>query len=121
MADTINECYKFEQQAILEYLTNNIFVDDSDRMTSFLFNLLANSILIRTYSYDLLDYSEEGYLDIVEYTRSLAGIIRSIIYFTSTEAAGLDYNTLNEDDSPYYTDEKGLIYKKVRSHEEQLN
>ena len=68
----------------------------------------------------MLDYSEEGYKDVVEYTRSLAGIIRSIIYFTSTEAAGLDYSTLNEDDSPYYLDENGLINKKVRSHEDQL-
>ena len=68
----------------------------------------------------MLDYSEEGYKDVVEYTRSLAGIIRSIIYFTSTEAAGLDYSTLNEDDSPYYMDENGLINKKVRSHEDQL-
>ena len=41
MANSINECYKFEQQAILEYLTNNIFVDDADFSTSFLFNLLA--------------------------------------------------------------------------------
>ena len=68
----------------------------------------------------MLDYSEEGYKDVVEYTRSLAGIIRSIIYFTSTEAAGLDYSTLNEDDSPYYLDENGLINKKVRSHKDQL-
>lgn len=68
----------------------------------------------------MLDYSEEGYKDVVEYTRSLAGIIRSVIYFTSTEAAGLDYSTLNEDDSPYYLDKNGLINKKVRSHEEQL-
>ena len=68
----------------------------------------------------MLDYSEEGYKDVVEYTRSLAGIIWSIIYFTSTEAAGLDYSTLNEDDSPYYLDENGLINKKVRSHEDQL-
>lgn len=120
MADSVNECYKFEQQAILEYLLNNIFVDDSDKRTSFLFNLLANSIIIRSYSYDLLDHSEEGYRNIVEYTRSAAGIIRSIIYFTSTEAAGLNYFTLNEDDSPYFVDENGLINKKVRSHEEQL-
>ena len=41
MANTVNECYKFEQQAILEYLLNNIFVDDADFSTSFLFNLLA--------------------------------------------------------------------------------
>ena len=109
MTNTINECYKFEQQAILQYLSNNIFVDDSDFRTSFLFNLLAQSIIIRSYSYDLLDYSEEGYRDVVEYTRSLGGIIRSIIYFTSTTAAGLNYFTLNEDDSPYYVDEKGNI------------
>ena len=68
----------------------------------------------------MLDYSEEGYKDRVEYTRSLAGIIRSVIYFTSTEAAGLNFLTLNEDDSPYYVDSHGLINKQVRSHEEQL-
>lgn len=65
----------------------------------------------------MLDYSEEGYRDAEEYTRSLAGIISNIIYFTSTTAQGLNYFELNEDDSPYYVDEKGNIRKEYRHNE----
>lgn len=114
MADTINECYKFEQQAVLDYYSNNIFVDEADFRTSFLFNLLAQSIIIRSYSYDLLDYSEEGYRDVVEYSRSLGGVISNIIYFTSTTAQGLNYFDLDDDESPYYINEKGGISKEYR-------
>lgn len=41
MASTLSNCYKFEQEAILDYYSNNIFVDGADFRTSYLFNLLA--------------------------------------------------------------------------------
>jgi hypothetical protein len=94
----------------LDEFGSNIFVDKQDLRTSFLFNLLAQSIIIRTYSYDLLDYSEEGEEDWIEYTYSLAGIISNMIYFSSTTTKGLNYFELNDDeDSPYYVDADGNI------------
>jgi hypothetical protein len=72
-------------------------VDNNDRFTSFLFNLLAKSIVVREYSYDLIDYSESG--DWVAYTRSLAGIINSFIYFDSSAET---LNPNQDPDSPYY-------------------
>ena len=88
-------------------------MDKQDLRTSFLFNLLAQSIVIRGYSYDLLWYSEEGYEDWIEYTYALAGIISNLIYFTSTTAKGLNYFELNDDEeSPYYVDADGNLRKK---------
>jgi hypothetical protein len=85
-AETLIECYQFEEDAILDTFGNNIFVDEKDFRTSFLFNLLASSIMIRSYAYDLLKYSEDGEEDWVEYTYSLAAILSYLIYFTSTTA-----------------------------------
>lgn len=87
-------------------------MDDNDKFTSFLFNLLSESIVLREYSYDLLDFSETG--DWVPYTRSLAGIIRSIIYFESSSSY-LDPNI--DPDSPYYTDKKGNLLLKEEVHQ----
>jgi len=73
-----------------------------------LFNILAESIAIREYSYDLIDYSEDE--DWVSYTQSLAGIISSMIYFDSSTAASFK---ANEDPfSPYYEDKNGKLHRK---------
>jgi len=83
-------------------------VDDNDKYTSFLFNLLAESIQIREYSYDLIDYSEVK--DYVSYTQSLAGIISSMIYFDSSTAASFRPN--DDIASPYFEDKYGNIHIK---------
>jgi hypothetical protein len=85
------------------------FIDDNDKYTSFLFNLLAESIQIREYSYDLIDYSEAG--NWVSYTQSLAGIISSMIYFESSTAAAFKPNS-DGALSPYYEDKYGNIHRK---------
>jgi hypothetical protein len=58
-AKTMYTCYNLERDIQAEFKLNDLtFIDDNDKYTSFLFNLLANSIDIRTYSYDLIDFSE---------------------------------------------------------------
>lgn len=104
---TMYECYNMERQIQEGFVVQEEgFVDDNDKYTSFLFNLLAESIQIREYSYDLIDYSEAE--DFVSYTRSLAGIISSMIYFESSTAASFKLDP----DSPYFKDKYGNLHKK---------
>jgi hypothetical protein len=76
--------------------------------------LLANSILIREYSYDLLDYGAQGTaVDSVEYSFSMAAIIYNLIYFTSTTTKSLWTGDFGEDASnPYIMDLDGNVIKK---------
>ena len=104
--NTMYECFNLHQQIQESFVVQtDSFVDDNDLYTSFLFNLLAESIQIREYSYDLIDYSAAG--DFVSYTQSFAGIIGSTIYFKSSTASSLDPN--DDDSSPYIQDKSGQI------------
>jgi hypothetical protein len=76
-------------------LDNQKFIDDEDRLTSFLFNMLSNSFNIRAQSFALITYSEKG--DWINYTKALATIIYDLIYFTSD--AGAKFET--DLQSPY--------------------
>lgn len=76
-------------------------------MTSFLFNLLEKSILIRGYSYDLIDYSYEE--DYKMYARSAGGILRSILYF---DYSGDFLDDDGDPDSPYVVDANGEVHRK---------
>jgi hypothetical protein len=113
-AKTIYECYNMERQIQAGFvIQEESFVDENDKYTSFLFNLLAESIAIREYSYDLIDFSEQN--EYVSYTQSFAGIISSMIYFDSSTAASL---LANEDPfSPYYEDKYGKLHKKEDVHQ----
>ena len=53
--------------------------------------MLGESIMIREYSYDLIDYGKDGPLeDFEKYTTSLAGIFSKLLYFESTAAYPLE-------------------------------
>ncbi len=107
-AETFYQCFVLLQQIQQQAVTQeNSFLDTNDKYTSFLFNLLSQSIVIREFSYDLLDYSAVN--DWVSYTRSAAGIVQAVLYFESS-AAILDPNI--DPDSPYYADPSGKIYLK---------
>ena len=58
-AQTFYQCFVFEKQvqetAVSQFAS---FLDINDMMTSALFNLFARSIDLRTYGYDLIEFSE---------------------------------------------------------------
>ena len=76
-------------------------------LSSALFNLLEKSIPIREYSYDLIDYHYME--DWVRYSRSLGGIIRSVIYF---DVSGDFLDSEGDPDSPYIVDANGEVHRK---------
>lgn len=91
-ADTFYYCFTFiseqHEYAVQQYAS---FVDDDDIYISFLFNMLGESIMIREYSYDLIDFGKDGPLeDFEKYTTSLAGIFSKLLYFESTAAMPLN-------------------------------
>ena len=112
-ADLFYNCF-FMLQQIQEIAVDNdnAFIDDNDRYTSFLFNLLAKSIEIRQYSYELLYYTREGQEDWAAYVESLAGVIKCIIYFESSASSPL---TLDQG-SPYVEDGQGRLFLKEDIH-----
>ena len=84
------------------------FVGVAAFLSSFLFNLLEKSIPLREYSYDLIDYNYME--DWVRYSRSLGGIIRSIIYF---DVGGDFLDSEGDPDSPYIVDANGEVHRKA--------
>jgi len=107
-AETFYQCFVLMQQIHQQAVANDAkFVDANDKFTSFLFNLLAKSIVVREYSFDLLDASAAG--DWAAYTKAMAGILESMIYFDSS-AAALD--PTSDPDSPYYLDASGNLMLK---------
>jgi len=89
-------------------LQNKSFLDDNDRYTSFLFNMLANSPLLYTESELLIKYNEEK--DWINYSKSLGKIIQALIYFESAETGAINPNA--DIMSPYFEDENGVLLKK---------
>lgn len=83
------------------------FIDFPSFLTSFLFNLLEKSIALRDFAYDLIDY--EYMEDWVRYSRSLAGIFRSVIYF---DYSGDFLDAEGDPDSPYIVDANGDVHRK---------
>jgi len=103
-------CYKFVKQVQSKAKTDNLkFVDDEDRFTSFLFNMLANSFDIRANSELLISYQASA--DWINYTKAIAQILEDLIYFTSDAGAYLDINN-DDDSSPYFEDNDGILYRK---------
>jgi DNA mismatch repair ATPase MutS len=91
---------------------NKSFLDDNDRFTSFLFNMLSNSYDIRKYSYQLIAFSRKPYRW-VEYSEAIGKIVYALVYFDSSMAGPLgDVNS--DDDSPYFTDKDGNLKLKHR-------
>lgn len=90
-------------------MQNKSFLDDNDRYTSFLFNMLANSPLLYTESELLIKYNDAK--DWVNYSKSLGKIIAALIYFESAETGKLNPNA--DLYSPYYEDENGVLMRKT--------
>lgn len=67
--------------------------------------MLGASIRIRKHSTNMITYSQTE--DWVSYTGELASIIEELVYFDSDASASLDVQ--NDDDSPYYEDENGIL------------
>lgn len=68
---------------------NKSFVDDNDRFTSFLFNMLSNSYDIRRYSYELIAYGKDPF-NWPNYAESTGKIIYSLVYFDSSMSGPLE-------------------------------
>ena len=99
--DTMYKCFLFAQQVQSKAKTDNArFLNDEDRFTSFLFNMLGNSYEIRANSENLIRYSEAQ--DWVNYAKAFGGLIEDLIYFTSSSAASLESG--DEDFLPFELD-----------------
>lgn len=73
-AETFYQCFILLQQIQEGFIDQEAtFIDTDDKYTSFLFNLLAQSIVIREYGYEMLDASESQ--DYVLYARAVGGVI----------------------------------------------
>jgi hypothetical protein len=66
------------------------FVDFTDVYTSWMFNLLANSLKIRSLSDEISEAQEESPQDTETMVRATAELIRIFIDFESSTAATLD-------------------------------
>ena len=110
--DTLNYCFLFLKQVQRKsVIDNNKFVDDEDRFTSFLFNLLGNSLSIRQNSENLVLYSESE--DWILYSKSLGTIIQDLVYFNSEASGALEI----DNDSPYLINSDGVLLRKDEARE----
>ena len=62
------------------------FVDTTDIYTSFLFNLLAQSLQIRNYSYSMETYLTSSTPDYVSFVYTLASMINLVMSFSSSNS-----------------------------------
>jgi hypothetical protein len=69
-------------------LDYNSFPGDEERFISFLFNMLENSIAIRSNSEKLIAYSESG--DWENYAKALGTMIKDLIYFKFDSSSALN-------------------------------
>jgi hypothetical protein len=89
IADTYYYCYLFS--ASVEKVVNSrldTFVDFSDLYTSFLFNMLSNSLQIKTIATNINTYSEASKWP--ELSGEVAKLIRIMLDFESSNAAALN-------------------------------
>ena len=97
-ADSYYNCYLFS--ASVEKVVTmrlNTFSDFADLYTSFLFNLLSNSLQIKTITTNIQTYSNSGsYSDLYG---EFAKLFRIMLDFESSNAASRDNATLKIDDS----------------------
>jgi hypothetical protein len=108
-ADTFYHCYEFMKDVQkLAVLQNKSFLDDNDRYTSFLFNMLANAPVLYTESEELIKYNEVS--DWINYSKSLGKIVAALIYYESAETGRLNPNS--DLYSPYFEDENGILLRK---------
>jgi hypothetical protein len=104
-AETMYQCFVMLQQIQeVAVVQQESFVDQNDFVTSFLFNLLAQSIVVRQYSYNLITYSESE--DWESYVRTLGAILAALIYFDSTASP---FNPIEDPYSPYYINSEGNL------------
>lgn len=112
-ADTMYYCFMYMKQVQKKSVDKNkSFLDDNDRFTSFLFNMLSNSYDIRKYSYQLIAFSRKPYRW-VEYSEAIGKITYALVYFDSSMANPLG-DVDKDDDSPYFTDKDGSLKLKHR-------
>ncbi len=91
-------CYLFSDSVKKVVTTRlNTFSDIADLYTSFLFNLLSNSLQIKTIATNIQGYSNSGsYSDLYG---EFAKLFRIMLDFESSNAAGLDNSNLKIDES----------------------
>jgi hypothetical protein len=97
-ADSYYNCYLFSASVEKVVTTRlNTFSDFADLYTSFLFNLLSNSLQIKTITTNIQTYSNSGsYSDLYG---EFAKLFRIMLDFESSNAASRDNATLKIDDS----------------------
>jgi hypothetical protein len=97
-ADSYYNCYLFSASVEKVVTTRlNTFSDFADLYTSFLFNLLSNSLQIKTITTNIQTYSNSGsYSDLYG---EFAKLFRIMLDFESSNAASRDNATLKTDDS----------------------
>lgn len=97
-ANAYYNCYLFSASVEKVVTTRlNTFSDFADLYTSFLFNLLSNSLQIKTITTNIQTYSNSGsYSDLYG---EFAKLFRIMLDFESSNAASRDNTTLKIDDS----------------------
>jgi hypothetical protein len=97
-ANAYYNCYLFSASVEKVVTTRlNTFSDFADLYTSFLFNLLSNSLSIKTITTNIQSYSNSGsYSDLYG---EFAKLFRIMLDFESSNAASRDNSTLKIDDS----------------------
>lgn len=86
MANTLYNCYLFSDS--IQTVTNrrlSQFKGFDDVYTSFLFNLLSQSLQLKTYSTNVQTYSNQG--SWYTYAETIAKIIRIVFDFESSDAS----------------------------------
>jgi hypothetical protein len=94
-ADSLYYCYLFASS--VESVVNkrlDTFVDFSDLYTSFLFNMLSNSLQIKTIATNINTYSDAKKWP--ELSGEIAKLIRITLDFESSNAAALNETKPNE-------------------------
>ena len=87
-ANSFYYCYLFGKSAYSVATTRmQTFADLTDFYTSFLFNLLSQSLSIKTIANNINTYSTNG--DYVDLAGQIATLFRIIIDFQSSNAAGM--------------------------------